>query len=700
MNEKYKKRIPKVLPVGIAMGILFSANPIASPLTENKVKADVDTFATIVTTFGSIYDAFLKEPFGKWLEEIDVKSYYYAQHENIAYKAPTFKNGEFGISVFDYYKDKNFSKKVKLAYPDGKVEYKTIKNGEQIRIKQAGTIVDLTPDEPSLSNHDILYITQKQLDEGKTGVALATFKTYYLQSDNSGRKNDLADKYLRDTFPNAYLKSGLPDIRTDENELFKKLPEEKRMLATITSKPVSKEEIFSLTDSDTHELRYRMADILTQHKEGAYSSISMKIKTNDGFLRSWEDGRLSQARVFNEIPYGREYFQIIPIKKGSNKVILKGYLHYIPSVLGSTEGTYNIGPDKVWTLHDTGEEGRFVLQNDKGQYLSVDDSSAKFTDQYKEASLFNADLKNDKWNNWLIKWYPGKENKNPEYHGFQIVTDEKDSTKRSAKYSDGDVIKDSWITYAGKRFYADSDGFLLNGWQDIKGKTYYFGQNGAFQRGFVHPDIDGKQYNFDDEGALQKSSWINQKYSDHTGAFVKEGLREIDGKMYYFQNYNATKDEIRLEDQNIILHFSDKGVLEKASMLNGEALSDVGTNFTVDGKKYYVNQNGEVLPTGWRDDGGKYGKYYLNDKAERVGGLQEIDGTLYYFADKGEYYSYGTLWPNYTGKYYTDNNGVTKRNFKGKTGSKSYANGKLDREEYIETDDSGRITAKHWINVN
>lgn len=698
MNEKYKKRIPKVLPVGIAMGILFSASPLASPLTENKVHADVDTFATIVTTFGSIYDTFLKEPLGKYLEEIDVKSYYHAQHENLAYKAPTFQKGEFGISAFDYYKDKNFSKKVKLAYPNGKVEYKTIKHGEQIRIKQAGTIVDLTPDEPDLSKHNILYITQKQLDEGNTGVALATFKTYYLQSDNSGRRNNVGDKYLRQTFPNAYLNSGLPDARVDENELFKKLPEEKRILGTITSKPVSKEDISSLTDSDTSDMNYRMDDILTQHKEGNYSSLSVKIKTGDNFLRSWEDGRLSKS--VGEVPLGRDSFKIIPIKKGSNKVILRENLQYIPSVLGSKEDKWTIGPDKVWTLHDTGKNGMFVLQNDKGQYLSVNDSSAKFTDQYNEASFFNADLNRDRWNHWLIDWYPGKENEKKKYDGIKIVTDEKDSRILTATDSSGGLITNSWIEYGGAKHYAGPDGvFVKSRWLDIEGKTYYFGSDGAFREGFVNPDIDGKQYHFDRGGVLQHSKWQNKKYSDHNGAFVKEGLREIDGKTYYFQNYEVTTNELRLEDQHIILHFSDKGVLEKASTLNGEAISSVGINFTLDGKKYYVNQNGEVLPTGWRDDGGTYGKYYLNEKSERVGGLQEIDGTLYYFADKGEYYSYGTLWPNCRVKYYTDENGATKRNFKGKTGSKSYHNGTLESEEYIETDDLGRITVKEWARV-
>ncbi|MED4654581.1 hypothetical protein P9618_24710 [Bacillus pseudomycoides] len=409
MNKKYKKRIPKVLPVGIAMGILFSASPLASPLTENTVKADVGTFGTVVTTFGNIYDAFLAEPFGKWLEKIDVETTYRAFNENIAYKAPTFKKGEFGISAFSYYKDKDFSKKVKLAYPNGTVEYKTIKHGEQIRIKQAGTMVDLTPDEPDLYNHNILYITPKQLDEGNTGISLTNFKTYYLQSDNSGRKNELGYKFLKQHFPNAYH-NGSPVWGVNQDELFKKLPVEKQILGTSTSEPISDLQFSHITDSEyvsehINEIMSRKVDLITNHKDGEYSSLSTKIKTRDGFIRSWEDGRLSKSD--GNTPLSKQEFTITPIKKGSNKVLLRDGLKYIPSKLGDNE-LYIIKPEKVWTLEDTGLFGAFRLKNENGQYLSVGDGLATFTDQYENASVFTADLKEDEWNNWLNKWYPGK----------------------------------------------------------------------------------------------------------------------------------------------------------------------------------------------------------------------------------------------------------------------------------------------------
>lgn len=120
MKEKIKRSIKKISPVGIAMGILFSFNPI----TKHKVKADVDTRETILTTFGDTYDTFLKEPFVILLSEQSAKYDYTANNENRAYKAPTFNKGEFGISVYDYYKNQNFSKKLKFSMKMGKLNIK------------------------------------------------------------------------------------------------------------------------------------------------------------------------------------------------------------------------------------------------------------------------------------------------------------------------------------------------------------------------------------------------------------------------------------------------------------------------------------------------------------------------------------------------------------------------------------------------
>lgn len=703
MNEKYKKKVPKILPVGIAMGILFSATPLAGPLTENKVKADVDTAATIITTFGSIYDAFLKEPFGNWLEQIDVKSYYYAVHENIAYKAPTFQKGEFSISVFDYYKDKNFSKKVKIAYADGNVEYKTIKHGQQIRIKQAGTIVDLTPDEPSPSKHDILYITQKQLDEGKTGVALATFKTYYLQSDNSGRKNNLAGKYLRETFPNAYLKSGLPDIRVNEDELFKELPKEQQMLATITSEPVGKEVLSNYVTNDSETLadfNNRVVNVVADTNLILETKISLGHTSLEGADTT---------------------YQIIPIQKGSNKVVLKKGSKYLSGKEGNgLQYSDSIGDDEVLELvqieNSAADLLKFNLVNKNGTRLADTKDRKGFTTNNALSSDIRFQGKtNNEIRNWLIDWHPSKVNETKKhegmtYGGLEFKADEKDPSIWTA-YNSGKLITNSWIKKQDSHYYADSSGILLKGWQEIEGNTYYFNPrlNDRVSGGGTDTLIDGKYYNFNDDGVLQKSAWKELGYSDASGAFIDEdGLKEIDNKIYYFKGSYATTNELRLEDQGVILHFSDKGVLERATDLNGKALNRI-TYVTFNEKQLVFEKDGSIrkngvskifLPglfdekdqpvlvyysfeegpayTGWKEiDGKKYhfvggkhytfdghepieGKrYYFNQDGEaKLTGFDKVNNKIYYYNDKSEMQ---TGWQEIDGKwYYFDESGAAK----------------------------------------
>ncbi|MBJ8031920.1 cell wall-binding protein [Bacillus cereus group sp. N21] len=676
MNGKAKKSMRKVLPVGIAMGILFSSNPV----TEHKVKADVDTFGTIVTTLGSVYDAFGKEAFTKYLEDANAKSSYDNFWENITYLAPTFKKGEFGITVFDYYKNQDFSQKVKIAYPNGKVEYKTIKHGQQLRIKDAGTVVDLTPDEPELSKHDILYITQKQLDEGKTGVSLTNFKTYYLESDNSGRINELGWKFVKQQFPNAYLSSGLAAAGVNERELFGKLPEDKRMLGTSTSKTVGKEALSNYVTNDPEAL----ADFNNR-------IVNVVADTNLIF----EANLVLEQLSFD----GDTIYQIIPYKKGSNKVVLKKGSKYLSGKEGNElQYSDSIGDDEVLELVQIENSG-----NNKFQFNLINKNGARLTDTPDHGREFTtnkgwgsnirfAAKSNNEIHNWLREWYPGKENDRQEHDGIELLPDEKDPTKRIARDSSRNVIKNSWVKLIDNYFYAGSDGFLLKGWQEIEGNTYYFDpSNGELFTARNKSDvrIEGKFYNFNDSGALQRSAWSKSGsdgrcYSDASGELVEKGLREIDGEIYYFGGYVVLKHEIRLEDQNSILHFSDKGALERVSRINGEELSITTTvrfedkelvfekdgsirkngvskisipGLNLDGKEqpllvYYGLEEGANY-TGWKEvDGKKYhfdgGRHFTFD------GHETIDGIKYYFNHEGEAKQTGFVKTNGKTYYYND----------------------------------------------
>lgn len=717
MNGKATKRVKKILPVGIAMGILFSA----SPVTEHKVKAGYEDYIALLIEVNNLYTTFLQDKVTEIITEDEVRSRYIASHENIAYVAPAFQKGQFGITVFDYYRDENFSKNVKIAYPNGKVEYKTIKYGQQLIIKQAGTIVDLTPDEPEVSKHDLLYITQKQLDEGNTGVSLTRYKTYYLQSDNSGRYNDLADKFVKGKFPDAYLAngSGVLDARYNFRDLFNQLPEDQRKLGTITAEPVGKEILSNYVTNNPEELaefNNRLTNIFADSTKILETPITS---------------------VFSILNDGNPY-QIIPVQKGTNKVIVKKGSKYLSGKEGNAlQYSDVIGDDEVFEFvlidkKSYDNKVQFHLVNKKGAHLVAGINSQLFHNPGQFDELYFTAKTNNEVHNWLSEWYPGKENEVPKYEKIEFDFDKNDHSIWTA-YDSGKLIKNSWIERNGTRYYAGSSGVLLKGWQDIGGNRYYFhpGANNMIVGSEL--EIEGKYYYFNDSGISQRSVWRGSDYYDASGALIKEGLQEIDGKIYYFQNYEANTKEIRLEDQNVILHFSDKGVLEKASDLNGEALDGItpvtfdgkrlvferdgsirktgvskiflpgfdtekqavivyysleegnlysgwkeidgkkyhfnnGKHYTfdgyetIDGKKHYFNQEGQALPTGWMEINGK--KFYL-DKGEKVTGVHEIDGDLYFF--NYTTFAYGEMlrdeYVKYNGKgYYSGNDGKLYRN--------------------------------------
>ncbi|OFD87506.1 putative cell wall binding repeat-containing protein [Bacillus mycoides] len=536
-----------------------------------------------------------------------------------------------------------------------------------------------------------MYITQKQLDEGKTGISLTNFKTYYLESDNSGRINELGWNFVKKQFPNAYHpQSGLANIGVNEYDLFNKLSEDKRMLGTSTSKTVGKEALSNYVMNDSEAL----ADF-NNRSTNVLANTELILDTPIAIASSSLDG------VNNH--------QIIPYKKGSNKVLVKKGSKYLSGKEGeSLHYSDSIGDDEVFQLvqveNFSNNQFQFQLINKNGTSLTYINPYSRFTtDKGHSSAIRFPEKSNDEIHNWLREWYPGKENEKQKYDEVEIKDDEKELMKWTAKDSSGNVIKNSWVNRGSDYYYAGSDGVFLKGWHEIEGKKYYFhpdhfgavlstsGSNG-------NHEVDGKYYHFDDKGALQRSAWRDQNYSDESGAFIKEGIREIDGKTYYFQNYESTTKQLRLDDQNKILHFSDKGVLERVSNQNGEAINGL-VYVELDNKTLVFNKDGSILKTGinklekslfyysfedrifytgWKMiDGKRYyfingyndnfdrhetieGKsYYFNHDGEaKLTGFDEVNGKIYHYNGQGEL---DKGWHKIDGKwYYFDESGAAK----------------------------------------
>ncbi|MGH1048826.1 N-acetylmuramoyl-L-alanine amidase family protein [Bacillus mycoides] len=668
----------KVIPTAAALGILFSVAPIAENKASAGIGAVVDIGITVLGAVANTYEALGISPEEKDRNpgtRIDV----YAENET--YQAPSFTSGEFNISMYHTQGDSNFLKPVKVRYPNGRIEIHQLRSGQQLKITEAGAIIDLNPNGANVSEHDLLYITQAQLDEGKTGVVINQGQHAFVEKASGKNPRFLLPLYKK------YADSWTPDwdvVVKNSDSLFdkiaNKLSDKQKQLITLTSKPVSKDVLDNYVKNEPKaqaDFYDRLSDVLAERTHVLETPIALP---------------------FNALNHGNPY-QIIPYKKGTNKVIVKTGSKYLSGKEGrGLQDSDSLGDDEVFELVQIGNsyDGKFQfrLNNKNGVSLAGNQNVQQFgTDWSFKSEIRFTGKSNNEINNWLIEWYPGKENERQKYDGVKLVADEKDSTKWNAKDSSGNVIKNSWVNQGSGYHFADAEGALLTGWQDIKGKTYYFNPTYGDMVTVSGSEIDGKYYNFNDDGSLQRSTWKGDTYSDADGVFVKEGLKDIDGKIYYFQNYNVNKKEIRLEDQNIILHFSDKGVLERASRINGEAIdSDVYASFenkslvfNKDGSiwKTGINKKGKsqayysledgVFYTGWKMIGDKR-YYFINGYNSAFNRYEDIDGKRYYFHEDGSVNKAG--FEKIDGKlYHFDNNGVAQTGWQKIDGKDYYFDG-------------------------
>ncbi|PQZ39585.1 cell wall-binding protein, partial [Bacillus sp. MYb209] len=470
---------------------------------------------------------------------------------------------------------------------------------------------------------------QAQLDEGKTGVVMNQGQHGFVEKASGTNPRFIIPLYKK--YADSWTKDWDVIAQSYDyqfNKIANKLSDKQKQLIKLTSKPVSKDVLENYVKNDPKaraDFYDRLSDILAERTNVLETSIALP---------------------FNALNHGNPY-QIIPYKKGANKVLVKTGSKYLSGKEGkSLQYSESIGDDEVFELVQTGNSNdnkfQFYLKNKNGVSLAGNLNTQQFgTDWSFKSEIRFTGKSNNEINNWLIEWYPGKENERQKYDGVKLVADEKDSTKWNAKDSSGNVIKNSWVNQGSGYSFADAEGALLTGWQEIKGKTYYFEPTYGDMVTVNGSEIDGKYYNFNDDGSLQRSTWKGDTYSDADGVVIKEGLKDIDGKTYYFQNYNVNKKEIRLEDQNITLHFSEKGVLERASRLNGEALDGVLTFVDFENKQLVFEKDGSIRKNGiskvslpvWSGEYRPQLAYYSLEDGRAYTGWKMIDGKRYYFID-------------------------------------------------------------------
>ncbi|WP_226086154.1 hypothetical protein [Mesobacillus sp. S13] len=242
------------------------------------------------------------------------------------------------------------------------------------------------------------------------------------------------------------------------------------------------------------------------------------------------------------------------------------------------------------------------------------------------------------------------------------------------------AMKTGWLKWNGEWYYLNlSSGVMETGFERIKGKTYYFHEDGVMAMGLTK--VGSYRYYFDEdksnEGALV-TGWekVNGNwyfFNKSTGA-AETGWEKIGNKWFYF---NA--DGVMQSGWEFIkgkwYFFNYNGEMQTGWFKQGtkwyylDAVNgDMKTGWLYNGYKwYYLDKTDGFMKTGWVKDGTKW--YYLDNGGVMKSGWIK-DGGKWYFLNKGGDMKTGWLKYNYKW-YYLDNGGVMKTGWV-KVGTKWY----------------------------
>ena len=260
-------------------------------------------------------------------------------------------------------------------------------------------------------------------------------------------------------------------------------------------------------------------------------------------------------------------------------------------------------------------------------------------------------------------------------------------------YPNGVQAKDAFVILDGNTYYFQKDsGQLVSNryWSDDEGNWYYSDKDGRLLIGAQ--TVDFINVYFYDDGVQVKGDFApnGHYYDKDTGALVTNRYVEKDGKWYYV-NDKGDKLVGQQTVDGVEVYFNKDGVQAKGIFANADHFYDKDTGAAVrdqivevDGKRYYVGQDGRKVYSGTHivhgeevnlivgdghqafgeftghGDSGDYigfdGKkvtkagfvktkdnhwYYLDGKGNKLVSVQVIDGELYYFGLPTRKYYYG-----------------------------------------------------------
>ena len=228
-------------------------------------------------------------------------------------------------------------------------------------------------------------------------------------------------------------------------------------------------------------------------------------------------------------------------------------------------------------------------------------------------------------------------------------------------------------------------------WRTINGKRYYYANYQKQKNAWAK---DGDDWYYMDKDGLASTGWITvagaSYYLDTTTGKMKTGWQAENGKWYYLGSSGAVKKGW-INDNGTWYYTGNDGVMQTGWI-------------EVSGKRYYLENSGKML-TGWTSQNGKW--YYLGSSGDMLKGWINDNGTWYYTGSDGVMQ---TGWLTEAGsKYYLKGSGAMVTGWRQLDGAWYYFNGDgrmatgmIDAggiHYYLDPSD-GRMVAGRSIEIN
>ena len=195
-----------------------------------------------------------------------------------------------------------------------------------------------------------------------------------------------------------------------------------------------------------------------------------------------------------------------------------------------------------------------------------------------------------------------------------------------------------------------------NTWRTINGKRYYYANYEKQKNAWAK---DGDDWYYMDKDGLASTGWITvgdaRYYLDTATGKMKTGWQAENGKWYYLGSSGAVKKGW-VNDNGTWYYTGNDGVMQTGWI-------------EVSGKRYYLENSGKMI-TGWTNQNGKW--YYLGSSGDMLKGWVNDNGTWYYTGSDGVMQ---TGWLTEAGsKYYLKGSGAMATGWRQLDGAWYYFN--------------------------